>query len=150
MPIRPARLFAAFIMLSGCTVERTSHLYPNNNAADMTGVLEGRIIGHDDHGTMDVSMPDGERLTGAYSIVPEGSVSVGFGSVFATVYGSHGAASAGGTTRAFAFPAGGQGVASLFGPKGTTLECEFLNSKTTGHGYGACRSSDGGIYRLMY
>jgi hypothetical protein len=151
MPIRSARLFAAFIMLSACTVERTPHLYPTNNAADMTGVLEGHIIGHGNlHGTMDVSMPDGERLAGEYSIVPEGSVSIGFGSVFTTVYGSHAAASGGGTTRAFAFPAGGQGVASLFGSKGTTLECEFLNSNMTGHGYGACRSSGGGVYRMMY
>ena len=150
MPIRPARLFATFIMLSACTVERTSHLYPTNNAADMTGVLEGHMIGHNDHGTMDVVMPYGERVTGDYSIVAEGSVSVGFGSIFTIVYGSHGAASGGGTTRAFAFPAGGQGVASLFGSKGTTLECEFLDSNKTRHGYGACRSSDGAIYRMMY
>jgi hypothetical protein len=59
MPIRPARLFATFIMLSACTVERTSHLYPTNNAADMTGVLEGHMIGHNDRGTMDVVCPMG-------------------------------------------------------------------------------------------
>jgi hypothetical protein len=46
MPIRSTRLFVAFIMLSACTVERIPHLYPANNAADMTGVLEGHIIGH--------------------------------------------------------------------------------------------------------
>jgi hypothetical protein len=144
MPIRSARLFAALLLLSACSVERTPHLFPTNNAADMTGILEGHMAGKL-QGTMDVSMPDGEQVAGNYSIVPEGSVSIGFGSILTTVYGSHGAA-----TRAFAFPAGGQGVAALFGPRGTTLDCEFLDSNATRHGYGACKSSDGAIYRMMY
>ena len=29
------------------------------------------------------------------------------------------------------------------------LQCEFLNANVTGHGYGACRSSKGDIYRLI-
>jgi len=41
-------------------------------------------------------------------------------------------------------------MAALFGPKGTTMECEFLNDNGSGHGNGACKSSKGALYRLQY
>ena len=139
------------IAMGACTVERTPHLYPINEVASKTGVLGGHIVGHGNlHGTMDISMPDGELLEGEYSIVPDGSVSVGFGSIFTTVYGAHGTASGVATANTFSFPAGGQGAASLYGNKRTTLQCEFVNSNMTGHGYGACKTSSGGIYRMLY
>jgi hypothetical protein len=43
----------------------------------------------------------------------------------------------------------GLGRASLSGDLGTTLDCEFLNAPS-GSGWGACRSSRGTIYRLIY
>ena len=139
------------ITLPGCTVVRTPHLYPTNDAASQTGVLGGHIIGHGNlHGTIDISLPTGELIEGEYSIVSDGSISTGFGNIFTTVYGPSGSVSGTATTSAFSFPAGGQGVASLYGRAGTSLQCEFMNNNMTGHGYGACKSSAGGIYRLLY
>lgn len=145
--MRTAGLVLASVLLSGC-IGRTPHLYPTNAAASQTGVLEAHMLGHGNlHGILDLSLPSGEPLIGEYSIVSDGSV--GFGSVFSTVYGSsHGTAI--GTGSAFSFPAGGQGAASLYGTNGTTLQCEFINNNMTGHGYGACQMSNGGIYRMMY
>ena len=30
------------------------------------------------------------------------------------------------------------------------MQCEFLNANMTGHGYGACRTSKGVLYRMIY
>lgn len=52
-------------MAGGCTVERTPHLFPSNDIAAKTGVLEGTIIGHGNlHGVMKVGFLDGETLDG--------------------------------------------------------------------------------------
>jgi hypothetical protein len=135
--------------VSGCAVERTPHLYPINPIASTTGVLEGKLVGHGQgHGKMEITMPDGEFLSGEYSIVFDSSV--GFGSIFATVYGSGGARSGSGISSNFSMSGSGQGSASLFGNRGTSVQCEFLNNNMTGHGYGACRSSKGGVYRMLY
>lgn len=97
---------------------------------------------------MDIAMPDGEALQGEYSIVAGGSVN--FGSVFGTVYGRGGLSSVSGTSTGFAMAGSGEGHASLFGNRGTSVHCEFLNNNLTGHGYGACESSKGGLYRMEY
>jgi len=133
----------------GCTVTRPSHLYPNNETASGAKVLEGLFVGHGQgHGTAKVTMPDGEVLHGEYSIVFDGAV--GFGSIFGTVYGSGGATSVSGTSSNITVAGKGQGSASLAGNQGASLQCEFLNANMTGHGYGACRSSKGEVYRLLY
>ena len=31
-----------------------------------------------------------------------------------------------------------------------SIQCEFLNNNVTGHGYGACQSSKGGLYKMQY
>jgi hypothetical protein len=93
-------------------------------------------------------MPDGEVLQGEYSIVFGGAV--GFGSILGSVYGPSGSASVSGTSANVSIEGKGQGQASLVGIRGTTIQCEFLNANMTGHGFGACRSSRGILYRLMY
>jgi hypothetical protein len=93
-------------------------------------------------------MPDGEVLQGEYSIVFGGAV--GFGSIIRSVYGSNGSATISGTSANVSVQGKGEGEASLVGNRGTTMECEFLNANMTGHGFGACRSSRGIVYRLMY
>jgi hypothetical protein len=126
---------------AGCMVERTPHLYPANDVASKTGVLQGLFVGHGTgHGTADITMADGEILRGEYTIVADGAVS--FGSVFSTVYGS-------GSSSSIAMAGKGTGEAALAGDRGTSAQCEFLNNNLTGHGNGACRSSTGGIYKLI-
>lgn len=126
------------VSLAACTVERTAHLYPLNDAASKTGVVEGSLVGHGElHGVASAIAPGGEVFRGEYSIVAGGSVS--YGNIFSGVYGS-------GVTIA----GSGRGEASLVGNKGTSVQCEFLNDNILGHGYGACQSSTGGLYKLLY
>jgi hypothetical protein len=98
---------AALLGMAGCTIDRSPHLYPANDAASATGVLEAHFVGHGTlHGTAEMTMPDGEFLQGEYSIVSGGSVS--FGSIFGTVYGRGGAVSGSGTSGGFSMDASGQ------------------------------------------
>jgi hypothetical protein len=146
---RVAPALALLVGLTGCAIERTPHLYPANDIAQKTGVLSGSWVGHGHlHGTAELTMPDGEILQGEYSIVTGGSI--GFGNIFSTVYGSRGFASGIGTVSGSSISAGGEGSASLYGSKGTSMQCEFRNNNMTGHGYGACQSSIGGLYRMQY
>lgn len=140
---------ALLLGLAGCAIERTPHLYPANDIAQQTGVLSGSWVGHGQlHGTAELTMPDGEILQGEYSIVAGGSI--GFGNIFSTVYGTRGFASGIGTVSSGSMSASGEGSASLYGSKGTSVQCEFRNNNMTGHGYGACQSSKGGLYRMQY
>lgn len=136
-------------ILCGCTVTRTVHLYPVDAPAADAAVLTGVIVGHGQgHGIAKINMPDGEVLSGEYSIVFGGSY--GFGSIMGTVYGQRGSASVSGTSANFSIDGRGEGSASVVGERGTTAQCEFLNANMTGHGYGACRSSKGITYRMIY
>jgi hypothetical protein len=149
--IIPSAVFAAILslLLPGCTVTRTVHLYPMSPIPSETAVLQGVIVGHGQgHGTAKITMPDGEILLGEYSIVFGGSV--GFGTILASVYGPGGVASVNGTSASVKIDGRGEGSASLVGDRGTSAQCEFLNANMTGHGYGACRLSKGNVYRMLY
>jgi len=93
-------------------------------------------------------MPDGEVLKGEYSLVRGGSI--GFGNIYGSVYGTGGSASISGSSTSYAIPGGSPGMASAFGTKGTSIQCEFYNDNFSGHGYGACKSSNGALYRIQY
>jgi len=76
--------------------------------------------------------------------------SVAFGSIFGSVYGPTGVASGSAASSSFSMSGEGEGQASIFGNRGTTMQCEFLNQNMTGHGYGACRTPKGVTYRMIY
>lgn len=142
-------LFAAPLWLAACTIERTPHLYPRNEVAASGGVVSGQFVGHGNlHGTAKFNMPDGEVLNGEYSIVADGEMHSGNG--FASVYGASGPSSLTGSSFGYSMSGRGNGEASLFGNRGTQLECEFANNNMTGHGSGECRSSKGGLYKMQY
>jgi hypothetical protein len=144
-----ALIFMLLTALSGCVIKRPLHLYPTGDHIADPAVLEGLFVGHGQgRGTARIDMPDGEILQGEYSIVFGGAV--GFGSIIGSVYGPDGSASISGTSANLSIQGKGEGEASLVGNRGTTMECEFLNANLTGHGFGACRSSRGAFYRLMY
>lgn len=134
---------------SGCTVERAVTLYPDNDGAHAVGPLQAKIVGHGNlNGTITLPMPNGQTLQGRYSISAGGGFAVG--SLYASVYGSSGAAS-GSATSTSAFISGtGFGEADMMSPQGTTGHCEFVNNNFNGHGHGACRLSDGTLYRMQY
>jgi hypothetical protein len=134
-----AALAASF--LGGCVVERDASLYPLDDGAKHTGVIQAQLVGHGNlHGTMDAMLPDGEALKGQYSIVPRGSS--GFGSIISAA----GVATASGVS----VSNDGQGSAVMYGDRGTTIQCEFYNNNMVGHGFGACHSSEGGTYKMIY
>ncbi len=95
-----------------------------------------------------MTMPDGEVLRGEYSVVRGGAIQ--FGSIFESVYGPGGVATGAGTTTNYAMPGSSPGMASAFGTKGTSMDCEFYNDNVSGHGMGACRCSQGSLYRVQY
>jgi hypothetical protein len=128
---------------------RQGRLYPANDVAATSGVLTLEYVSRGTGaGPITIVMPNGETMQGEYTIVRGGGV--GFGSIFATVYGPQGSASGVATSTSHDIPGGSPGVASLFGDRGTSMQCEFYNDNISGHGYGACRSSNGAVWRLQY
>jgi hypothetical protein len=138
MDIRYLIIGVVAFLSAGCTVTRTVHLYPLSSPG---AVVQGVIVGHGQgHGTAKFIMPDGEILLGEYSIVFDGAY--GFG----TILNSAGI----GTASGVSINGRGEGTASLVGDRGTSVQCEFLNANMTGHGSGACKLSNGGVYRMLY
>lgn len=137
------------LVLAGCATERAARLYPANDAAMPLGVLEARFMAHGTgNGEVEITLSDGELLKGEYSIVRDGAI--GFGTIFASVYGPRGSASGSAFSTSYAMEGRSPGIASAFGTKGTRMQCEFYNDNWSGHGYGACQSSRGSLYRLQY
>jgi hypothetical protein len=94
-------------------------------------------------------MPDGELIAGQYSIVQGGTME--FGSIFASAYGSSpGMASGFATSSSSTAERVSPGMASLFGNKGTSMQCEFRNDNVTHHGFGGCRTSKGALFRAQF
>ncbi len=141
-------LFAAICTsLTGCS--RNARLYPANDIAIAGGVLVAKFKSYGSgNGEIEISMPDGEVLNGEYSLVRGGSSS--FGSLYGSVYGTGGSATITGSANSHIIPGGSQGMASLFGNKGTAMECEFINDNFSGHGNGACKTSTKAMYRLQF
>ena len=116
---------------------KSASLYPANEIAASTGVLNAKYMSYGaGHGEIEVTASDGEVLKGEYSLVRGGGMS--FGVIFGKAY-------TGMTT-----PGGSPGQASLFGNRGTSMQCEFYNDNFSGHGYGGCQSSKGAIYKIQY
>ena len=144
---RYAVLALSGLLLSGCA--RDAHLYPANNSANTGGVLTAHFMDYGNgHGEIEIPMPSGELLKGEYSLVRGGSV--GFGSIYSSVYGKGGNARMTETSTSYEVPGGSPGMASAFGDSGTSMQCEFYNDNFSNHGYGGCRSSAGALYRIQY
>jgi hypothetical protein len=138
--MRGLAIVIAAACLAGC-VSRDPQLYPDNDAARTLGPLTAHLEGHGTgNGTITLPLPNGEILTGRYSISFGGAVGVG------SAYGSGGFASG----SAVAIGNSGNGAADMIGPKGTTAHCDLANNNLTGHGNGACQLSSGALYRMQY
>ena len=137
------------ILFFGCSMSGTGTLYPVNDGAISTGVL--RIEYQDNPfaygGPATIRMPDGEVLSGEYMTADQSVI--GFGNIYASVYS--GAQSAYGTSfsSVTASPGSSPGIISLFGNRGTSMQCEYFVNRSGG-GAGACKSSRGALYRLHF
>lgn len=139
-------LLAGFIV-TGCV--RTGRLYPVNALATPGGTLHARFVGYGTgHGDVEIRMPDGELLKGKYTIARRSPV--GFGSILGGVRAAGLSASGSAATTDYAIEGHGRGTASAVGDRGTTAQCEFVNDNLDGHGFGACQTSAGALYRLQY
>jgi hypothetical protein len=99
------------------------------------------------HGKMTATFANGEVGTGEYSIVVGGSV--GWGSVYGSVYGPTGSVAGSATATSVSQEGRRQGEAILTGNKGSILTCEFTVGMT-GHGFGACQSKTGELYKVLF
>lgn len=139
------------ILLTGCI--KSAHLYPANDAASEVGMVEIQYIAWGTgHTNVEIKMPNAEILKGETSLVRGGTI--GFGTIFASVYGTDGAASGNATSTSITMPGGSPGRASVFGDQGSYGECEFFNDNWSGHGYGACKiahkAQKDQLFRLQY
>lgn len=139
--------------IAGCTT--TARLYPDN---DLAGIKPIEAVAK--MGVIEFTDGEGEKFTGEYSIVRGGQTN--FGSVMgslssnATAFGPKGMATATGTgsysstSTSFSTDRKSTGVAVGLGDKGTRFNCEFLSDSLTGSGYGACKTSKGAVYRVVF
>ena len=140
-------LLFVLVLLLGCT--NKARLYPANDLAAQIGLLEAEYVDSEmGGGEITVVMPDGEILKGEYTIAD--TASVGFGYIYTSVFGSGG--SAYGTDSATSMAASGSspGIATLLGDKGTMMQCEYFVSNLREKDCGACKSSNGALYRLHF
>ena len=135
------------VVLSGCT--KQARLYPVNDKAAETGILQAKYVDSGaGGGKASIIMPDGEILNGEYSTVDNSTV--GFGSIYTSVYGTGGAAFGSGSATSFSVPGSSPGIVSFYGTNGTMMQCEYFVSTWSGKGGGACKSDDGALYRLHF
>jgi hypothetical protein len=73
-----------------------------------------------------------------------------WGSVFATVYGPAGSATATDTGYSGSIENKQKGSAIVTGNQGTVVECEYVTSAFGAQGYGACKDNKGNRYKLMF
>jgi hypothetical protein len=99
-------------------------------------------------GSVKATLPSGEVCKGEYVTVAGGTT--GWGSVFPTVYGPGGSASASSIGYGTSIENKQKGTAIVIGNRGTVVECEYVTSAFSAQGYGACRDNKGNRYKLMF
>ena len=128
-------------------VTRSGRLYPD--VARAVGVLTASFIDNGSgHGAVAIGSPGAETFAGEYTIVVGGVLN--FGSTYGLVFEQLNGGMYAGQEASRSMPGASQGTASAFGSSGTSLDCEFYNDNVSGHGYGACKTSTGALYRLQY
>jgi hypothetical protein len=98
-------------------------------------------------GKMTGTFASGEAATGEYSVITGGSVA--WGTVYASVYGPNGSAYGSGNAVSVRRNGRREGSAILVGSNGTVITCEF-DLGLSGHGFGACKSNAGALYKLLF
>jgi hypothetical protein len=101
-------------------------------------------------GSISFALPSGERFAGEYQTLRGGSI--GWGSVYGTVWGPSGAATVSGSGLTATMPTEYRGTAVMTSSQGTIITCEYISntSRYEPHGQGACRDNRGKVYKLMY
>ena len=142
-----ALLVFVLLFLVACT--KYARLYPVNDLASKTGVLQAKYVDSGKgYGEITIVMPDGEILSGEYTTGR--AINLNFGNILSNVYGTEGGAFGTGTSTAFRLSDTSPGIATLYGDRGTMMQCEYFIGKRAGKGRGACKKNDGSLYRLQF
>ena len=135
------------LFLTACT--KYARLYPVNDLASTTGVLKAKYIeSGTGYGEITIVMPDGETLSGEYTTGH--AINLGFGNILSNVYGTEGGAFATGKATLLRLSDMSPGIATLYGGRGTMMQCEYFVGNQAGKGRGACKKNDGSLYRLQF
>lgn len=145
--MKQVALISAALLLAGCAITRRPQLVPENEAARAQGPLRATLVGRR-HGDMRLALPDGELLSGRYSIASRGKAGLGTQYDYAAVAGGAPRDSAFGASAALA--ASGVGTAEMTSRTGVRARCEFVDNVFTGHGSGSCELSTGAVFRMRY
>jgi len=142
-----ALLVFVLLFLTACT--KNARLYPVNDLAKTTGVLKAKYSDSGTgHGEMTIVMPDGEALRGEYTTGR--AINLNFGNILSNVYGTEGDAFGTGTSTVLRLQGSNPGIATLYGDRGTKMQCEYFVGNRAGKGRGACKKNDGSLYRLQF
>ena len=141
-------VIASLLLLSGCAT-------PGATSVEFeTEVLNGKfVILTDNHGTVEVTMPDGELLSGPYSLV-WGKNPIQFSS--ATMAATANVPDTGiGSQRTNRSRTGGQAkayalLASTTAGSNLVMEIIVIHSVAADHGRGKARTNDGRVYTVKY
>ena len=140
-------LVSAAALTAGCV--STARFYPANTEAAEVGILKARYTSYGTgRGSIKLVMPDGEALAGEYSTVDGGSYQ--FGNVYASVYGPGGVSYGNATSNSFGIAGASPGIASMVGPNGSAINCEYFVNNLSGSGAGACKDLKGRLWRLHF
>lgn len=143
------RVLVALSLLSLGACATPVYMYPANDQARLVGSPKVEFTSYGlGAGPFKVIMPDGEVLTGRYSVISGGYT--GFGTLYGSVSGSGGVASGSAFgTQSFTSNSS-PAIADATGPK-TTVHCEVMSNNLNGHGNGVCELQPGGArFRIQY
>lgn len=139
----------ALICFSFIGCASTAKLYPGNAEAQSIGILKATYKNWGTgQGAIFITLPSGEILEGEYTTVDTSTYS--FGNIYSSVYGAGGSAFGSGSVMSTSVAGSNPGMASLFGNRGTTMDCEYIVNNWTGNGAGACKASNGAIFKLHF
>jgi hypothetical protein len=145
-------VIASLLLLSGCATPGVTFV-----EFETGEVLNGKFISRTDvdgvDGTAEVTMPDGELLSGPFSFVP-GNDEIRFSS--ATLAATANVPDSGiGAQRTNRSPTGGQAkayalLASTIPGSNLVMEIVVIHSVAGDHGRGEARTNDGRVYKVKY
>ena len=143
------KLALLFVLLFLVACTKHARLYPVNDLAVTTGVLKAKYNDSGKgYGEITIVMPDGETLSGEYTTGR--AINLNFGSLLSDVYGTEGGAFGTGTSTVLRLQGTNPGIATLYGDRGTLMQCEYFVGNLAGKGRGACKKNDGSLYRLEF
>jgi hypothetical protein len=155
MKTSTAILIIVASLLGGCST--TVDLYPVDGplaAVAPLPVIKARAAGiTSNSGKITLIMPDGEVMSGRWSVVAPREVEVGASNASAVIQGG-GLAPVWGqvygtTVRSRGVAGTNRGHAMLTGDRGGVLEVEFAVGSGTASGYGVGRDNRGNVYKVI-